>query len=572
MEIIVVHDREAADPSLARLSAPGPPRRLRRSTPARAASAAPATPVCWRPVATSSPAATTTTCGTPRRSVCRSSGSSPTRPAGRRRRDPPAHGRARRTSTWPAREAVISHERLLENRVKELHSSTLMMRRSAFDVAGLYDEELPHGYGEDYDWLLRASRVGSVGAVQEILADIRKDVPSWFRGALAQHRHRAGVPARQASRLPGPATRSRPDPGADRLRARPAAGERAPGRAHRRACAVPLPGAHRTPGSRSPWPGRGSSPVGCSGRRAPAGTGPVVNRLPNFLYVGPDKAGSSWLHEMLLKHPDVYLTPAKDLYFFDRYYDRGPAWYAAQFRDAREREVVGEVCQDYLFHPEAAGTHPRRRSARSGSWCRCATRSSARGRRTSTCASTASGPTPSARRCSSRPELLEHGRYATGLDRFLAALPAGAGPRRALRRPDATTRSRFLDGVTGFLGIDDLPLADEDLAARLPAGQRPVRPRSPPRRAAARTGSASTTARGWWAGSSDRRSSSGRSTGRSTGSRPARPGRRRRRARRAGGRGLRPRAHVRAAAPRVLGLVGGAGPEPRRWGPSYFCA
>ena len=56
-----------------------------------------------------------------------------------------------------------------------------MMRRSAFDKAGLYDEELPHGYGEDYDWLLRATRVGKVGAVQEILADIRKDVPSWFR-------------------------------------------------------------------------------------------------------------------------------------------------------------------------------------------------------------------------------------------------------------------------------------------------------------------------------------------------------------------------------------------------------
>ncbi len=82
---------------------------------------------------------------------------------------------------WPARQPIVTHGRLLENRVKELHSSTLMMRRSAFDVAGLYDEELPFGHGEDYDWLLRASRAGSVGAVQEILADIRKDVPSWFR-------------------------------------------------------------------------------------------------------------------------------------------------------------------------------------------------------------------------------------------------------------------------------------------------------------------------------------------------------------------------------------------------------
>lgn len=82
---------------------------------------------------------------------------------------------------WPAREELVSHERLLGNRVKELHSSTLMMRRSAFDEVGFYDEDLPFGYGEDYDWLLRASRVALVGTVPEILADIRKDVPSWFR-------------------------------------------------------------------------------------------------------------------------------------------------------------------------------------------------------------------------------------------------------------------------------------------------------------------------------------------------------------------------------------------------------
>ncbi|GAB6985671.1 glycosyltransferase family 2 protein [Nocardioides pyridinolyticus] len=82
---------------------------------------------------------------------------------------------------WPARAELVTHERLLGNRVKELHSSTLMIRRSAFEEVGFYDEDLPFGYGEDYDWLLRATRVGPVGAVPEILADIRKDVPSWFR-------------------------------------------------------------------------------------------------------------------------------------------------------------------------------------------------------------------------------------------------------------------------------------------------------------------------------------------------------------------------------------------------------
>lgn len=87
-----------------------------------------------------------------------------------------------RNVDWPGQSEIVSHERLLGNRVKELHSSTLAMRRIAFAKAGEYDEDLPYGYGEDYDWLLRVSRVGRVGVVTEVLADIRKDVPSWFRG------------------------------------------------------------------------------------------------------------------------------------------------------------------------------------------------------------------------------------------------------------------------------------------------------------------------------------------------------------------------------------------------------
>jgi len=75
---------------------------------------------------------------------------------------------------------------------------------------------------------------------------------------------------------------------------------------------------------------------------------------PNFIYIGPDKAGSSWLHEVLIRHDDIFMPPAKDLYFFDRYYSRGLAWYLDQFEAAGGRhKIVGEVCQDYLFHPES---------------------------------------------------------------------------------------------------------------------------------------------------------------------------------------------------------------------------
>ncbi len=193
-----------------------------------------------------------------------------------------------------------------------------------------------------------------------------------------------------------------------------------------------------------------------------------MTRLPNFLYIGPDKAGSSWLHETLIKHPDVYLSPAKDLYFFDRYYDRGLAWYAAQFKDAGGQEVVGEICQDYLFHPEAAERiheslgpdvrvmvslrDPVERAWSSYLYMR----------------KHGIGPDTFAAALESRPELLDHGRYATGLDRFLALLPR-ENVHVALFDDLTSDPQGFLDGVTDFLGVASQPLTEKELEARLPA-------------------------------------------------------------------------------------------------------
>lgn len=192
-----------------------------------------------------------------------------------------------------------------------------------------------------------------------------------------------------------------------------------------------------------------------------------MTRLPNFLYVGPDKAGSSWLHETLIKHPDVYLTPSKDLYFFDRYHDRGLDWYAAQFKDARDQSVVGEVCQDYLFHPDAARRihdalgdvkvmvslrDPVDRAWSSYLYMR----------------KHGIGPDTFAEALRSRPELLEHGRYATGLDRFLTLFPRDHVHVALFDDLEADPQG-FLDGVTDFLGVERQPLDAKEREARLPA-------------------------------------------------------------------------------------------------------
>lgn len=77
-------------------------------------------------------------------------------------------------------------------------------------------------------------------------------------------------------------------------------------------------------------------------------------RTPNFLFIGPDKAGSTWLYETLKRHKQVFLSPVKELFFFDRYYDKGLDWYTQYFRDAQEQHrVIGEICHDYLFSPLA---------------------------------------------------------------------------------------------------------------------------------------------------------------------------------------------------------------------------
>jgi GT2 family glycosyltransferase len=82
---------------------------------------------------------------------------------------------------WPGDSPVISREQLLRHRRKELHSSTLLVRRHVYDQVGGYDEKLPMSYGEDYEFLLRAIETGQIGVVNQPLASIRKYNASWFR-------------------------------------------------------------------------------------------------------------------------------------------------------------------------------------------------------------------------------------------------------------------------------------------------------------------------------------------------------------------------------------------------------
>ena len=90
-----------------------------------------------------------------------------------------------------------------------------------------------------------------------------------------------------------------------------------------------------------------------------------MNR-PNFLVIGAQRAGTTLLHRLLATHPEVYVPfQRKELHYFDRYFERGDAWYAGYFPAepaTRRYLAVGEVTPDYLAHPQAPRPHPRHAS------------------------------------------------------------------------------------------------------------------------------------------------------------------------------------------------------------------
>ena len=81
---------------------------------------------------------------------------------------------------------------------------------------------------------------------------------------------------------------------------------------------------------------------------------PGARRLPDFLHIGPSKAGSTWIFKALTWHPQIYTYAGKNLDFFSTRFDQGWDWYIDQFDPQPHHRVVGEVSHSYLVSPDAA--------------------------------------------------------------------------------------------------------------------------------------------------------------------------------------------------------------------------
>jgi hypothetical protein len=60
---------------------------------------------------------------------------------------------------------------------------------------------------------------------------------------------------------------------------------------------------------------------------------------PDFLCIGAQKAGTTWLYQNLRAHPELWLPPEKEIHYFDRWFDYKPGLYAKLFGKKQQDEA-----------------------------------------------------------------------------------------------------------------------------------------------------------------------------------------------------------------------------------------
>ncbi len=68
--------------------------------------------------------------------------------------------------------------------------------------------------------------------------------------------------------------------------------------------------------------------------------------FPDFLCIGAQKSGTTWLQDCLIHHPEIFLPEEKEVHFFDWRYFRPYRWYQNKFLSANGR-MIGEITPGY---------------------------------------------------------------------------------------------------------------------------------------------------------------------------------------------------------------------------------
>jgi hypothetical protein len=82
-----------------------------------------------------------------------------------------------------------------------------------------------------------------------------------------------------------------------------------------------------------------------------------VRTLPDFIIIGAQKGGTTFLNQLLAQHPRIKAAFLKEVHYFDLNFDKGTNWYRSNFpvrMSNKDKCVTGEASPYYMFHPHAA--------------------------------------------------------------------------------------------------------------------------------------------------------------------------------------------------------------------------
>lgn len=73
---------------------------------------------------------------------------------------------------------------------------------------------------------------------------------------------------------------------------------------------------------------------------------------PDFIGIGTIKSGTTWIHQCIAEHPQVFTPHVKEIHYFNARYDMGEDWYKSFF-SVGESHVSGEWTPAYVHDPDS---------------------------------------------------------------------------------------------------------------------------------------------------------------------------------------------------------------------------
>jgi hypothetical protein len=72
----------------------------------------------------------------------------------------------------------------------------------------------------------------------------------------------------------------------------------------------------------------------------------------DFLILGGQRCGTTWIYSKLNEHPDVFMPSVKEIHFFnvENNYRKGLDYYRTFFETNSTHQLLGEATPDYLCH------------------------------------------------------------------------------------------------------------------------------------------------------------------------------------------------------------------------------